>query len=191
LRCAAEYQAGAINLSTELLHGVTLSPLTMNRDNRGHLTEIYREEWYAAARPCQWNVSRTKANVLRGVHVHYKHLDHVVVIDGRLSVGLYDARPRSPTYRKAVLFEITGDRLSTLRIPVGVMHGLYAHEPTLQIYGVDAYYDVEDELQCHWADPALGIPWPCRDPELSERDKAPVSLAEAQAQLIALNPGLA
>jgi dTDP-4-dehydrorhamnose 3,5-epimerase len=114
----------------------------------------------------------------------------MVVIDGRLSVGLYDARPNSPTYRKAVLFELDSERLSALRIPVGVMHGLYTHEPSLHIYGVDSYYDLEDELQCHWADPALGIPWPCRHPELSERDKSPVSLAETQARLLALNRSL-
>jgi dTDP-4-dehydrorhamnose 3,5-epimerase len=174
-------------LSNELPQGVIFSPLTMNRDDRGCLTEIYRDEWYDATKARQWSVTRTAANVLRGVHVHYRHTDHLVVIDGRFSVGLYDARPNSPTYRSAALFEIRAEPLLVLRIPVGVMHGLYAHEPTLHVCGVDAYYDPEDELQCHWADPALRIPWPCRNPELSARDRSAGSFAEAQARLIALN----
>ena len=177
-------------LSIELPHGVTFSLLTMNRDERGSLTEIFREEWFDGSEPCQWNLTKTKANVLRGVHVHYKHSDHMVVVDGKLSVGLYDARPKSPTYRRTVLLEFCAEPLSALRLPVGIMHGFYAHEPTTYVYGVDAYYDPEDELGCHWADPTLAIPWPCQHPELSERDKCAVAFGKVQAQLLALNPSL-
>jgi len=177
-------------LLKELFHGVTFSPLVMNRDNRGSVTEIYRDEWHSGTKPCQWNMTKSNANVLRGVHVHYKHTDHLVVLHGRLSIGLYDLRPNSPTYRKAALFEVGSEPPSALRIPTGVMHGFYAHEPSLYVYGVDSYYDRRDELGCHWADPALGIAWPCQQPELSERDKSAPSLGEVQTQLIALNPGL-
>jgi dTDP-4-dehydrorhamnose 3,5-epimerase len=174
----------------ELFHGVTFSPLIINSDDRGCLAEIYRDEWHNGTKPCQWNMSKSKANVLRGVHVHYKHTDHMVVLVGRLSIGLYDLRPNSPTYKMATLLEVDSKLLSALRIPVGVMHGFYAHESTMYICGVDSYYEPQDELGCHWADPALGIPWPCQHPELSERDKKAASLGEVQAQFIALNRGL-
>src|SRR5882724_1332180 len=35
-----------------------------------------------------------------------------------------------------------------------------------------AYWDPADETACHWADPALEIPWPATDAALSPRDAA-------------------
>jgi dTDP-4-dehydrorhamnose 3,5-epimerase len=167
--------------------GVKLTTLTMHRDGRGWLTEIFRDEWRVGVEPLQWNVTMSEANVLRGVHVHHKHKDYLVVLQGRITVGLHDARPRSPTYGQAAMFEMSGDRLSAMRVPTGVMHGFYCHEKALYIYGVDAYFDPNDELGCHWADPRLAIPWPCRDPLLSERDRNAGSLAEVEAKLRSLS----
>ena len=49
-----------------LPHDVEVIPLTMNRDERGWLTEIYREKWPVGIQPCQWNATFSEANVLRG-----------------------------------------------------------------------------------------------------------------------------
>jgi dTDP-4-dehydrorhamnose 3,5-epimerase len=160
----------------------------MHRDERGSVTEIFRQEWPASIRPCQWNVAYSEANVLRGVHVHYKHIDYLVLLRGRLSAGLYDVRPKSPTYRMSSVFEICCDDLSALRIPTGVMHGFYCHEPTIYVYGVDSYFDPNDELGCHWADPGLKLQWPCRTPKLSERDMQAGPLADVEARLRTLDP---
>jgi len=40
-----------------------------------------------------------------------------------------------------------------------------------------------DELGCHWADPALQIPWPITSASLSERDAAAPALSALMAQL--------
>ncbi len=164
------------------LHGVRFTPLMMHRDDRGTFTEIFRDEWDSGVRPCQWNATMSRPNVLRGVHVHRKHHDYLVVVSGRMSVGLFDMRRASPTRGSSRLIQFSGERLTGVSIPAGVAHGFYAHEPTLHIYGVDAYYDPSDELGCHWADPRLGIDWPCDDPELSERDRRAGSLAELEAR---------
>ena len=174
-----------------LPHEVEIIPLTMHRDERGWLTEIYRQKWPVGIQPCQWNATFSDANVLRGVHVHYKHTDYLVLLRGRLSAGLYDARPKSPTHRMSCVFDIHCDEISALRIPTGVMHGFYCHEPTLYIYGVDSYFDPDDELGCHWADPGLGLKWPCKNPKLSERDLQAGPLADVEARLGTLNPELA
>ena len=54
--------------------GVALRPLRMHRDERGVLTEIFRESWAGLA-AVQWNAVRSAAGVLRGVHVHVRHAD--------------------------------------------------------------------------------------------------------------------
>jgi dTDP-4-dehydrorhamnose 3,5-epimerase len=171
-----------------LPHGVELIGLTMHRDERGWLAEVFRDEWRSEGRPCQWNVTMSEQNVLRGMHVHHRHKDYLLVLRGKISVGLYDVRPRSPTYRQSTMFEMSGDRLSAMWLPTGIMHGFYCHEQTMYIYGVDAYFDPNDELGCHWADPRLELPWPCRDPLVSKRDGSAGSLAEVESRLPSLSP---
>jgi dTDP-4-dehydrorhamnose 3,5-epimerase len=171
--------------------GVELIPLKTHADARGSLTEIFRDEWCEGFHPCQWNVTFSHANVLRGVHVHYKHSDYLVLLQGRISVGLHDARSGSQSYRTSCVTEIESNEMSVLRIPAGMMHGFYCHEPSLYIYGVNSYFDPDDELGCYWADPALGIAWPCREPLLNERDIRAGTLADVEARLHDLNPEFA
>ena len=128
----------------------------------------------------------SEANVLRGVHVHVRHRDYLVLLKGRMSVGLFDLRPDSDTAGRSALIELEADELKVLTLPTGVMHGFYIHEPALYVYGVDAFYDPADELGCHWADPALGIDWPCSSPELSERDRSAGTLAEVRRRFLTM-----
>jgi dTDP-4-dehydrorhamnose 3,5-epimerase len=152
--------------------GVELRPLTTHQDERGTFTEIFRNEWDTGIEPVQWNCVRSAAGVLRGVHAHATHADYLVIVHGRASIGLRDLRPGSPTAGMASLVEVVGDRLTAITIPPGVAHGFYFHEPSLHIYAVSEYWNPGDELGCHWADPALGIPWPMTTAQLSPRDAA-------------------
>ncbi|MGQ0677236.1 MAG: dTDP-4-dehydrorhamnose 3,5-epimerase family protein [Rhodospirillales bacterium] len=170
-------------IDSTLPFGVQLTPLDVHRDGRGWLSEIYRRDRPVGVEPCQWNLTYSDRNVLRGVHVHLRHSDFFVVAQGRVSFGLYDLRRRTPTHGRSALIEMSSERLSGLTIPIGVMHGFYCHEPTMHIYGFDALYDVDDDLGCHWSDPALRIAWPCADPVVSDRNRTARSLAELQARL--------
>ena len=158
--------------------GVRVRPLTMHRDDRGAFTEIFREMWDTGAEPIQWGLMDSGANVLRGVHVHVNHVDYVVVVSGRVLVGLRDLRRGSPTYGLSTLLDLRGDALTGLTIPPGIAHGLYWPEPALVVLGVSHYWDPTDELGCQWDDPALEIPWPVTAPHLSKRDAAGPPLSE-------------
>ena len=166
--------------------GVALTALEAHRDERGWLAELFRAEWAGAPAACQWNASLSQPNVLRGVHAHHRHSDYLIVLQGRLSIGLHDARPASPTWGAGRLVELAGERPMAITIPPGVLHGFYAHEASLYAYATDSYYDPADEIGCHWADPALGIAWPCQDPMLSPRDAAAGDLATLEIQLRAI-----
>jgi hypothetical protein len=72
-----------------LLDGVELTALAMRRDNRGWLAEIFRDEWSVGIEPRQWNVSMSEQNVLRGAHIQGRHKDYLMVLDGKVTVGLY------------------------------------------------------------------------------------------------------
>ncbi|HEX2086519.1 MAG TPA: dTDP-4-dehydrorhamnose 3,5-epimerase [Solirubrobacteraceae bacterium] len=165
------------------LHGVCLHPLTTHADDRGTFTEIFRQEWGLGVEPLQWNAVRTEARVLRGVHVHVAHADLLTVLAGRATIGLRDVRSGSPTSGAATTVELRGDAMQAIVIPPGVAHGFLFHEPSLHVYSVTEYWAPEDEMGCHWADPALGIAWPFEPERVSERDEAAGSLAELEAQL--------
>jgi len=158
--------------------GVALRPLVAHADPRGVLYEIFRAEWSAHARPVQWNFVRSAAGVLRGVHLHPRHWDYLVVLDGCMTLGLADLRSGSPTEGLASIVTLDAAELRAALIPPGVAHGFYFDVPSLHVYGVDCYWNPADELGCRFDDPGLGLRWPIAPKLLSERDRALPPLAE-------------
>ena len=167
----------------QLPDGVIVQPLQAHPDRRGTFTEIFRAEWDTGVFPVQWNAVESTAGTLRGVHVHRRHDDYLLVLRGRASVGLRDLRPDSTTGGLAAVIELSSQHPRALVIPHGVAHGFYFSEPSLHVYSVTEYWHPDDELGCRWDDPALGIAWPVQDPILSARDAALPSLSELSEQL--------
>lgn len=134
------------------------------------MTELYRQDWPLDFAPVQWNVVCTRANTLRGVHVHPAHSDYLFVVHGEMLLGLHDMRPRSPTYRRSVQLILSGKHPCSASIPPGVAHGFYFAADTSYMYALNHYWDMSQELGCRWNDPELGFTWPATAPILSARD---------------------
>jgi dTDP-4-dehydrorhamnose 3,5-epimerase len=170
-------------IASVLPQGVAVQALTTHADDRGTFTELFREEWGVGLRPIQWNAVASEPGVLRGVHVHIRHADYLTVVRGRATIGLRDLRRRSPTHGLPTTVELRGDAMAAIVIPTGVAHGFLFHEPSVHVYAVTHYWDLADELACHWADPELGIEWPTEPTLVSERDSRAPSLAALIEQL--------
>ena len=56
-------------------------------------------------------------------HYHKLQTDHFYCVRGAIKLGLYDARPDSPTYDEVNEIYLTEHTPSLVRIPVGVYHG--------------------------------------------------------------------
>lgn len=166
-----------------LPYGVKLTPLSMRADDRGCLTELFREEWNIGMKPLQWNFVASKARVLRGVHVHIKHDDYLIVLKGKASIGLRDLRENSPTKNLTAVVELNDEELQAIFIPHGVAHGFYFQTEALHIYSVSEYWNMADELGCHWQDPDLQIPWPMKEAKVSDRDANAPSFKELLLQI--------
>jgi len=161
------------------IDGVLLIRLTPHADARGSLTEAYRRAWLPGREMLQGNVSRSKPNVLRGLHFHREQADYWCLISGRAFVGLYDLRRDSPTSGTRLELHLDAAGTATgLYLPPGIAHGFYAETELTLLYLVDAYFTGEDEFGVAWDDPQIGISWPSRDPLLSERDRANPPLRE-------------
>ena len=170
------------------IRGVVVHPLTTHPDSRGSFTEAFRREWGLGIDPLQWNVVKSNRGTLRGIHVHPTHTDMLVMIAGTATIGLHDLRVGSPTQGSGSALEASGDRMCAVVIPPGVAHGFLFHEPSVMLYAVSHYWDTEDELAVHWADPGLGIAWPLEPTLVSERDAAAGTLSDLVAQLAPLQP---
>ncbi len=157
--------------------------LKMHPDARGTFTELYRQEWDTSIIPIQWNLVQSNANVLRGVHVHIKHWDYLIISSGSAIVGLRDLRQHSPTFEQTVMIKQSSEQLCALIIPPGVAHGFYFLEPSTHIYAVSDYWNTQDELGCHWADPDLEMNFTKQQPMLSARDSSAEPLTVLMNQL--------
>jgi len=172
----------------QLPAGVILTNLAMHPDERGVFTEVYRKQWDTGVDPVQWNVVNSRKGVLRGVHVHLRHDDYLLILSGRATVGLRDLRRGSDTYGLAAKADLSGDELRAITIPHGVAHGFLFHEPSIHLYAVSRYWDTADELACFWGDAGLAIEWPFEPSHVSERDAAAPSLAELLTEIEPYQP---
>lgn len=168
--------------------GVVVTELEKHPDERGTFTEMFRGEWGTGVEPVQWNVVTSEPGVLRGVHVHPRHDDYLIVVAGRATVGLLDLRPSSPTERMAATIECSGAEPRSIVIPHGVAHGFLFHERSTHVDAVSHYWDTADELACHWDDPDLGIEWPFRPTLVSERDATAHPLKDLLGELEPFQP---
>lgn len=154
------------------LEGVDLKAMNEARDQRGSFTETFADHWGVGISPTQWSMVRSECHVLRGLHIHQRHDEYFCLIQGHCLVGLFDARPTSPTYLQYALYELFGSDLKAVIFPAGLLHGWYFYTPSVHLQAVsESYTDYAngDNLGCRWDDPALNIPWGITNPILSER----------------------
>jgi dTDP-4-dehydrorhamnose 3,5-epimerase len=171
-------------MTESLPEGVVVRPLTVHADARGSLTEIYRREW-GDCDAVQFNWVNNRANVLRGVHVHVRHADHLVMVSGDMELGLHDLRPWSADFRRSCVLRLEAAEPIAVTIPPGVAHGFYFAKPAILVYATSTYWDAADELGCHWDAPELGLRWQAQDPVLSARDRAAGRYAQMAERFVA------
>ncbi len=104
--------------------GVTITPLKKFTDQRGWLTELFREdELPEGVLPRMAYVSQTEPGVARGPHEHARQTDVFAFLGpGTFSLHLWDAREDSPTFGAALVAEFGENAPATVVIPPGVVH---------------------------------------------------------------------
>lgn len=160
-------------MESEQINGVIIKELANFADERGVFSEIFRREWFPQVSwdKLQSNRSKSKANVLRGLHYHFHQVDYWYVPQGSIRAALVDLRPNSPTYKATQVVPMGEDNNVGLFIPIGVAHGFYALTDCTLIYYVNNYYDSTDEFGVAWNDLTFGLDWGNEtEPRISGRD---------------------
>jgi len=156
-------------------------------DDRGFFVETYKQDDFAAhgisEAFVQDNYSRSTQGVLRGLH--YQQDPHaqgklIQVLQGEIYDVAVDIRQGSPTYGQWIGVHLSAKRSELLYVPPGFAHGFCVLSEVVDFtYKCTGLYAPDTYRGISWNDPELGIPWPIKDPILSERDQNLPPLKEA------------
>ena len=88
-----------------------------------------------------------------------------------------DLRRTSLTYGQSITFDLRGDNGRGILIPPGCAHGFCSlQDDTVISYFVSSEHSREHDTGIHWTDAA--VPWPTKDPIISQRDASLPALSE-------------
>lgn len=105
-----------------MIEGVIIKKLGKYEDERGWLTEIFRND-EISAHPVMSYVSATKPGVARGPHEHVRQTDVFVFIGpGTVELSLWDRRENSATSGEPMKVEVGENNPSMIIVPPGVVH---------------------------------------------------------------------
>ncbi len=149
-------------------------------DDRGYFFESFnKSEFNSETRIytefCQDNQSKSKKNVLRGLHFQnppFAQGKLIRVLSGSVLDVAVDIRKNSSTYGMHYKHKLSAENFSMMYIPEGFAHGFITLENnTIFSYKCSNYYNKASENCLLWNDKDLAIDWEINDPILSEKDK--------------------
>jgi dTDP-4-dehydrorhamnose 3,5-epimerase len=159
-------------------------------DPRGMFMEYYRFDRLAEVvghplRLAQANLSVSAKGVVRGIHfadVPPGQAKYVTCVRGAVLDVIVDLRVGSPTFGRWEGVRLDEVDRRAVYLSEGLGHGFCAltDDATLS-YFCSETFNPTGEHAVHPLDPDLGIVWPAETPQLSARDEAAPSLAEAIA----------
>lgn len=159
-------------------------------DERGFLVETFSAAAWAelgvADEFVQDNHSRSRANILRGLHFQTAPGQAKLVrcLRGRVWDVAVDLRRDSPTYGQWEGHELDDVLHRQLFVPAGFAHGFCVLSDVADVhYKLSSYYDPATEAGIAWDDPDVGVEWPIAEPQLSARDTSAPRLSEIAADL--------
>lgn len=170
-------------IATDLPGVVRLRPRVF-ADDRGWFTETWNETTFRdAGLPTHFvqdNQSRSRRNVLRGLHFQLQHPQGKLVraVAGRIFDVAVDIRTSSAHFGRWISVELDAEVPEMLWIPPGFAHGfLVLSESADVLYKTTDFYHAPGERTILWNDADLGIEWPFTGkPIVSAKDAAGTDL---------------
>ena len=153
-------------------------------DERGFFREIFRLDDLEEVSGIKFNIiqanhARSFPKVIRALHAeNWNKL--VYPVRGKVFSAVVDIRPDSSMFGKYEIFNFDDNSHKALFIPRGIANSIcvVGEEPADYLYLVDSYYDGNDRRAIAWDDPDLKIPWPIKNPVISDRDRNNPKLRE-------------
>ncbi len=166
---------------------VVIEPRILS-DSRGSFMELFKASEFKSndlsMTLTQINHSRSKKNVLRGLHYQLKpkaQAKLISVVRGEIFDVVVDLRRGLPTYGQWVADRLSEVNQKMLFVPEGFAHGfcVLSNEADV-VYYCSREYAPEAERVILWNDPQIAIPWPVKEPLLSVKDSQGSCLSKAE-----------
>ena len=174
-------------IKTPLSGLIVLEPRVF-ADDRGFFFESWNADTFRKATGVetafvQDNHSRSRRNVLRGIHYQVVRPQGklVRVTSGAAFDVAVDLRRSSPTFSRWYGVELTAENRRQLWIPPGFGHAFVALSDEVDfLYKTTEYWFKEHDRSLRWDDPKIGIAWPLSGaPILTDKDARAPTLADA------------
>lgn len=134
-------------------------------DDRGYFQEIYNETKFENPITKSWkqvSLSKSKANVIRGLHCS-NYSKFVQCVSGEVYDVIVDLRPDSPTFMKWTGVWLKGDDTDEpthLYVPKRCGHGFFAKKDCLFLYLQDGTYNPQEDVELNPFDKTINVVWP-------------------------------
>ena len=149
-------------------------------DERGFFFESFNQRTFnkligREVKFVQDNQSRSKKNVIRGLHfqIEKPQIKLIKVISGSIFDVVVDIRKQSKNFGKHISVELNAKDNKQLWIPEGFAHGFLVLSEIAEVqYKVSEFWDPELERSLLWSDEDLNINWPLSsNPIISSKDQ--------------------
>ena len=150
-------------------------------DTRGYFRETFKNNFFKNKKFIFWCMSKSKKNVLRGLHLQVKKQQDkfVSVIKGKIFDVVIDLRKKSETYGQKYSIILSNKNSTSLFIPAGFAHGFCGlDKENLVFYGCTNYQSKSNEVGILWNDKTLKIKWPLKKIIISKKDKRNITFQE-------------
>jgi dTDP-4-dehydrorhamnose 3,5-epimerase len=174
-----------IKIESRSLRDVVVVVPDVFRDERGFFMETFRADQFKAhGLPTQYvqdNHSKSVKGVVRGLHFQWDPpMGKLMrVTQGSAFLVAVDIRKGSPTLGKWIGVEASAENRRQVWAPAGFARGFCVLSETAEIqYKCTGIYSNMAESGIRWDDPEIGIEWPIKDVQLSEKDRKAQTLAQ-------------
>ena len=174
-----------MNVIETAIPGVIIIEPKVFGDARGYFMESWQQQRYKdigiQSDFVQSNVSKSAHGVLRGLHFQNPNPQGklVSVLVGEVYDVAVDIRQGSPTFGQYVGVTLNADNHRQFYVPEGFAHGFcVTSDEAVFSYLCTDYYNADADASIAWDDADIGIDWPVKSPQLSDKDKVASTLAE-------------
>lgn len=170
------------------LPGVFLLDCPYFPDERGDFTKFFHSEALHSQGisfvQAESFLTRSKRNVLRGMHFQVGHSAHeklVTCIKGSVLDVVVDVRQDSKSFNQPFSIELSESSNKSLLIGKGYAHGFFTlSDDSWMLYSTTTTHNPSLDRGVLWN--SISFDWPTANPTLSNRDKSHPSISKCQEE---------
>jgi dTDP-4-dehydrorhamnose 3,5-epimerase len=172
-----------LNINRNLKKILEIKP-SVHKNQQGEILSIFDQKISNKILPLGYKfnhvkITKRKKNCLVGIHLDCKTWKLFGCINGLIFHNVSCLDKKDKNYLKSVNFILSGKKIKFILIPPNFGNSFYCLTDSTIIYCLSykgKYNDIDKQKTIIWNDKSLSIKWPCKNPNLTSRDKKGINL---------------